>query len=65
MDPLLILVASIFVILLASVMVNFYYIRGHYLHHLEHVTRTTQTITNLPADTGMRTEKLTFFIGHP
>ena len=56
MDPLLILVASIFVILLVSVTVNFCYIRGHYLHQLECVTTTTQTIKNLSADTEIQTE---------
>ena len=56
MDPLLILAASIFTILLASVMVNFYYIRGHYLHHSEHITTTTQTINNWLADTETQTE---------
>ena len=56
MDPLLILAASIFTILLVSVTVNFYYIRGHYLHHLECVITTMQTITNLSADTETQTE---------
>ena len=43
MDPLVILAASIFVILLASFIVNLYYIRRHYLHHMDYVTTTTQT----------------------
>ena len=43
MDPLIILASSIFIILLASFIVNFYYIRRHYLHHTDYVTNTTQT----------------------
>ena len=43
MDPLVILAASIFIILLASFIVNFYYICGYYLHHMDYVTTTTQT----------------------
>ena len=39
-----------------SVTVNFYYIRGHYLHQLECVTTTIQTIKNLSADTKIQTE---------
>ena len=51
MDPLIILVASIFVILLASFIVNFYYIHGHYLHQMDSVTTTTQTIQNISTAT--------------
>ena len=56
MDPLVILAASIFVILLASFTVNFYYIRGHYLHHLDYVTTTTQTVKKISADVETQTE---------
>ena len=56
MDPLLILVASIFAILLASVIVNLYYICGHYLHHSEYTTVATQTIPFLPANSETQTE---------
>ena len=55
MDPLIILVASIFVILLASIIVNFYYICGHYLHQMESVTITTQTVQNISTNTETQT----------
>ena len=47
MDPLLLLEASSLIILLASLIVNIHYIRGHYVHHSEHVATTTQTTNNL------------------
>ena len=56
MDPLIILVANIFVILLATVIVNFYYIRGHYLHQTDSVTITTQTVQNISTDTETQTD---------
>ena len=56
MDPLIILVASIFVILLASFIVNFYYIHGHYLHQTDSITTTTQTAQNISTDTETQTE---------
>ena len=56
MDPLIILVTSIFVILLASVIVNFYYICGHYLHQMDSVTTTTQTVQNISIDTETQTD---------
>ena len=46
MDPLLILVASIFVILLALLIVNWYYIRGHYFSHHNYTTIETQMAQN-------------------
>ena len=49
MDPLVILVASIFIIL-ASFIVNFYYIREHYSHHTDYTTSTTQTTRNFSID---------------
>ena len=56
MDPILILVASIFVILLASITVNLYYIRGHYLYHPDNTTVATQMIQNLPVNTEIQTD---------
>ena len=55
MDPLVILVASIFIILLASFIVNFYYIRGHYLHHMDYTTSTTQTVKIFSTDVETQT----------
>ena len=55
MDPLIILATSIFIILLASFIVNFYYICGHYLHHTDYVTNTTQTDKNFSTDTETQT----------
>ena len=55
MDPLIILAASIFAILLESFIVNFYYIHGHYLHQTESVTITTQTVQNISTDTETQT----------
>ena len=46
MDPLLILVASTFVILLVSLIVNLYYTCGHYFSHPDHTTTATQTAQN-------------------
>ena len=56
MDPILILVASIFAILLASITVNLYYIRGHYLYHSDNTTVATQTVQNLPVNTEIQME---------
>ena len=56
MDPLVILATSIFVILLASIIVNFYYIRGHYLHHMDYITTTIQTTKKFSSDTEIQTE---------
>ena len=56
MDPLIILAASIFAILLASFIVNFYYIHGHYLQHMDLVTTTTQTVNKFSADTETQTK---------
>ena len=50
MDPLVILVASIFIILLASFIVNFYYICGHYSHNMDYTTSTTQTAKKFLTD---------------
>ena len=55
MDPLVILVASIFIILLASFIVNFYYICEHYSHHMNYTTSTTQTIRNFSIDVETQT----------
>ena len=55
MDPLIILATSIFIILLASFIVNFYYICRHYLHHTDYVTNTTQTDKNFSTDTETQT----------
>ena len=55
MDPLIILVASIFIILLASFIVNFYYIHGHYLHQTDYTTSTTQTVKNFSTDVETQT----------
>ena len=55
MDPLVILAASIFVILLASFIVNFYYIHRHYLHHMDYVTSTTQTSKKFSTDVETQT----------
>ena len=56
MDPILILVASIFAFLLVSITVNLYYIHGHYLYHLDNTTVATQTVQNLPVNTETQTE---------
>ena len=56
MDPLLILVASIFAILLASLIVNLYYIRGHYFSHSDHTTTATQTVQNPCVHNEIQTE---------
>ena len=49
MDPLVILVASIFIILLTSLTVNFYYICRYYSHHTNS-TSSTQTARNFSTD---------------
>ena len=56
MDPLLILVASTFVILLASLIVNLYYICGHYFSHPDHTTTATQTAQNPCVHNEIQTE---------
>ena len=56
MDPLIILAASIFVILLASFIVNFYYIHGYYLRQMDSITTTTQTVQNISTDTETQTD---------
>ena len=56
MDPILLLVASIFAILLASITVNLYYICRHYLYHSDNTTVATQMIQNLPVNTEIQTE---------
>ena len=56
MDSLAILAASIFVILIASFIVNFYYICGHYLHHMDYVTTTTQTAKIFSTDAETETD---------
>ena len=63
MDPLVILVASIFIILLASFIVNFYYIHGHYLHHMDYVTTTIQTAKNFSADAQTQTNNQKLPVG--
>ena len=55
MAPLVILVASIFIILLASFIVNFYYICEHYSHHMDYTTSTTQTARNFSTDAETQT----------
>ena len=55
MDPLVILVASIFIILLVSFIVNFYYICGHYSHNTDYTTSTTQTAKKNLTDTETQT----------
>ena len=56
MDPLLILVASTFVILLALLIVNLYYIHGHYFSHQDHTTTATQTAQNNCVHNEIQTE---------
>ena len=55
MDPLMILLASIFMILLASFIVNFYYICGHYLHYTDYTTSATQTVKIFSTDAETQT----------
>ena len=56
MDRLLILVASIFATLLALLIVNLYYIRGHYFSHSDHTTTATQTVQNPHVHNEIQTE---------
>ena len=56
MDPLLILVTSIFLILLASLIVNWYYIRGHYFSHQNYTTIETQMAQNPCVHNKIQTE---------
>ena len=56
MDPILILVASIFAILLALIIVNFYYICGHYFHHLDYTKTATQMFQNPRVHNEIQTE---------
>ena len=56
MDPLLILAASIFVILLVSLIVNWYYIRRHYFSHQNYTTIETQTAQNPCVHNEIQTE---------
>ena len=56
MDPILILVASIFAILLASLIVNLYYICGHYFYHPDYTTTATQMFQNPHVHNKIQTE---------
>ena len=56
MDPLLILVASIFAILLVPLIVNLYYICEHYCSHSDHTTTATQTVQNPRVHNEIQTE---------
>ena len=56
MDPLLILVASTFVILLALLIVNLYYIHRHYFSHPDHTTTATQMVQNPCVHNKIKTE---------
>ena len=56
MDPILILVASIFAILLVLLIVNLYYIHGHYFYHTDHTTTATQMFQNPRVHSEIQTE---------
>ena len=56
MDPILIFIASIFAILLASLIVNLYYIRRHYFYHLDYTTTATQMFQNPCVHNEIQTE---------
>ena len=56
MDPILILVASIFAILLASLIVNLYYICRHYFYHPDYTTTLTQMFQNPHVHNEIQTE---------
>ena len=56
MDPILILVASNFAILLVSLIVNLYYIHGHYFYHTDHTTTATQMFQNPRVHSEIQTE---------